>query len=329
LTVLRDDILRLLASHPKKYVSGEKISQQLHVTRAAIWKQIQVLKAEGFEIEGQTKNGYCLVKTSFSLNEWIVKKALTTISFGRKITLEDELESTNVRARELARQGGVHGQVVLARRQSSGRGRLQREWESPRGGLWMSVILRPNLSLADASKITLAASVAIVDAFEELFSLRIGIKWPNDLIFNGLKIAGILGEVVGEWNTVQTLILGIGINVNFPREQLSPLLNATTLFEILKKDVDLNILAVTILKHLEKQVISLEEEAFEELKLCWLERAVGLGEEVKILRGEQVTQGIFKGITIDGALLLETEDGEKSFSAGEVQLRSKMSNYFL
>jgi len=327
--MLRHDILHLLAAHPEKYVSGERISQQLNVTRATIWKQIQVLKEEGFEIEGQTKNGYCLLKTPFSLNEWVLKKALTTTSLGSKIHLEDELESTNVRAKELARQGGVHGQVVLARRQSSGRGRLQRQFESPRGGLWMSVVLRPNLSLADASKLTLAASVAIVDAFEELFSLRIGIKWPNDLIFNGSKIAGILGEVVGEWNTVQTLILGIGINVNFPHERLSPLLNATTLFEILRDDVDLNILAATILKHLEKQVISLERKAFEELRVCWLERAVGLGEEVIILRGEQVIQGIFKGITIDGALLLKTEDGEKSFTAGEVQLRSKMSKYFL
>ena len=326
--MLRHDILHLLAAHPEKYVSGERISQQLKVTRAAIWKQIQALKEEGFEIEGQTKKGYCLLKTPFSLDEWVLKKALTTLSLGCKIDLMDELESTNVRAKELARQGGVHGQVVLARRQSSGRGRLQRQWESPKGGLWMSVILRPNLSLADASKITLAASVAIVDAFEELYSFRIGIKWPNDLLFNGLKIAGILGEVVGEWNAVQTMIIGMGINVNFPREQLNPLLNATTLFEILKHDVDLNILAATILKNLEKQVISLEKKAFEELRVSWLERAIGLGEEVRILRGDHVIQGIFKGITIDGALLLETEEGENSFLAGEVQLRSKEGKYF-
>lgn len=326
--MLRHDILHLLTANPEKYLSGERISQQLKVTRAAIWKQIQVLKEDGFEIEGQTKNGYCLLKTPLSLDRWVLEKALTTPLLGSQITLEDELESTNVRAKELAQQGGVHGQVVLARRQSSGRGRLQRQWESPRGGLWMSVVLRPNLSLADASKITLAASVAIVDAFEELYSLRIGIKWPNDLLVNGLKIAGILGEVVGEWNSVQTLILGMGINVNFPRERLTPLLNATTLFEILKVKVDLNILAATILKHLEKQVISLENKAFEELRVSWLERAVGIGEEVRILRGEQVILGIFKGITIDGALLLETEDGEISFSAGEVQLRSKEGDYF-
>ena len=327
--MLRDDILNLLAENPGNYVSGERISQQFNVTRAAVWKQIRGLKEEGFVIEGQTNRGYCLLKTPFSLNKWVLMKSLTTTSLGSKITLEDELESTNVRAKEFARQGGAHGDVVLARRQSSGRGRLQRKWESPRGGLWVSVVLRPNLSLADASKITLAASVAVVDTFEELFSVRIGIKWPNDLLFNGKKIAGILGEVVGEWNAIQTVILGIGINVNFPREQLSPLLNATTVLEILTDDVDLNLLAATLLKHLEEQVIALEKKAFEELRVSWLERAVGLGEEVRVLRGEQVIQGIFKGITIDGALLLETEDGEVNFSAGEVQIRSKIDHFFL
>ncbi|MGI6119990.1 MAG: biotin--[acetyl-CoA-carboxylase] ligase [Desulfosporosinus sp.] len=326
--MLRHEILHILAAHPNEYVSGEKISQQLKVTRAAIWKQIKVLKEKGFEIDGQTKIGYCLLKTPLSLNEWVLKTKLTTTSLGNKICLEDELESTNTRAKELAMQGGVHGQVVLARCQSSGRGRLQRHWESPKGGLWMSVILRPNLSLADASKLTLAASVAIADVFEELYSLRVGIKWPNDLLFNGLKIVGILGEVVGEWNTVQALILGMGINANFTRKRLSPLLNATTLLEILKYEVDLNILAAAILKNLEQYVILLEKKRFEELRVRWLERAICLGEEVRILREEQMIRGIFQGITSDGALLLETEDGLTSFSGGEVRLRSKSGGYF-
>ena len=326
--MVRHDILHLLAAHAGEYVSGERISQQLNVTRAAIWKQIKVLKEEGFEIEGQTKNGYRLLKMPLSLNEWVLKQALTTTSLGCTIYIEDELASTNDRAKELARQGGVHGLTVLAKYQSAGQGRLQRQWESPRGGLWMSVVLRPNLSLADASKITLAASVAIVDALRELFQLRIGIKWPNDLIFNGQKIAGILGEVVGEWNSVQTLILGIGINANFPRERLSAPLTATTLYEILGYEIDLNILTVTVLKYLENELISLERKAFEKLRVSWSERAVGLGEEVRILQGEQVFQGVFKGISIDGALLLEMKEEEKSFSAGEVQLRSTSSKYF-
>ncbi|MDP4127488.1 MAG: biotin--[acetyl-CoA-carboxylase] ligase [Bacillota bacterium] len=326
--MVRYDILDLLAVNSEDFVSGERISQQLHVTRAAVWKQIKVLKEEGFEIEGQTKNGYRLIRTPLSLNEWALKRALTTTSLGNEIDLEDELLSTNVRAKELSRKGGVHGQIVLAKRQSAGRGRLQRQWESPSGGLWMSVVLKPNLSLADASKLTLAASVAIVDALEEHFLLRIGIKWPNDLIYKGEKIAGILGEVVGEWNAIQTLILGIGINANFPREQLDSALNATTLLEILGHEVDLNVLAAGILRHLENQVKALENKAFEELRLNWTQRALGLGENVRVLRGEQVFLGVFRGISVDGELILETEEGEKCFTAGEVQLRSCVGKYF-
>ena len=133
--MVRHDILQLLAAHPEEFVSGERISQQLNVTRAAIWKQIKILKGEGFEIEGLSKNGYRLLKMPFSLDEWVLKQALSSTSLGCTICLEDELASTNDRAKELARQGGGHGQIILAKHQSAGQGRLQRQWESPRGGL--------------------------------------------------------------------------------------------------------------------------------------------------------------------------------------------------
>ncbi|KLU67212.1 bifunctional ligase/repressor BirA [Desulfosporosinus acididurans] len=322
------DILQLLVSLPGEFVSGERISQQLNVTRASVWKQIKQLKEEGFDIEAHTKKGYCLRKTPNSLNAWVIEQMVETKSFGHVLSIEDKLKSTNAKARELAREGGIHGQVVIAKSQYAGRGRMQREWQSPLGGLWMSVIIRPNLTLANASKLTLAASVAIVDAIEELYQLRVGIKWPNDLLYNGQKIAGILGEVVGEWNRVQTLILGIGINANFSSEKLGSILTAATLKEILGYEVDLNRLAATILEYLEKQVTALEENLFEDLRSNWMARAVGLGEEVRVLRGEEVFRGVFKGISQDGELLLSTEQGEERFSAGEVRLRSKQGSYF-
>lgn len=326
--MFRHDILDLLSEQPSENVSGEKISRQLKVTRAAIWKHIKILKEEGFEIEAQPKNGYRLLKMPLALNEWVLKRTLDTRSLGYAIELNEDLPSTNERAKELARQGAPHGQIVLAKRQSSGKGRLQRQWESPLGGLWMSAVLRPNLSLADATKITLAASVAVVDALKELVDMPFGIKWPNDIVFEGRKIAGILGEVVGEWNVVQTLILGIGVNVNFSWQGLGDSFSAITLYELLGYEVDLNPLAAGILRHLENELIALERKEFAELRLKWSERAVGLGEEVRVLRGEQVIEGIFKGISIDGSLLLDTREGEKSFSAGEVRLRSKQGVYF-
>ena len=315
---LRREILDLLDEAPGEYVSGEMISQKLNVTRAAVWKQIRILKEEGFEIAGQTKKGYCLSQTPLSLNEWVLAKRLAAASLEYEVYLEDELKSTNARARELVQQDGFQRQLVLAKRQSSGRGRLKRQWEAPEGGLWLSVVLQPKISLADAAKITLAASLAVADALEECLSLRVGIKWPNDLLFEELKLVGILGEVVGEWNTVQALILGIGINGNFPREVLSPDLTATTLYEILGKHVDLNALTASVLGHLAKQTAALEKQAFQELRSRWLERAAGLGREVRIRQEDRAIQGVFKGITLDGALLLDTEAGEMTFPAGDM-----------
>ena len=330
---LRREILDLLSGSPGEYVSGEKISQKLAVTRAAVWKQIRILEEEGFEIAGQTRKGYCLLRTPFSLNEWVLTKTLSAASLGDagaplgyKLYLEDELKSTNARARELVQQDGYQRQLVLARRQSSGRGRQRRHWEAPEGGLWMSVALQPKLSLADAAKITLAASVAVADALEECFSLRVGIKWPNDLLYEEMKLVGILGEVVGEWNTVQALVLGVGVNANFPRKALSSGLAATTLYEILGKNVDLNALTASILYNLEKQTAALErqaaapdKQAFQELRNRWMERAVGIGKEVRIRQEEQVIQGVFRGINLDGALLLDTETGEVSLPAGDLE----------
>ena len=322
------EILDLLSSLPGEFVSGERISQQLKVTRASVWKQIKLIQEQGFQIEAHTKKGYRLLQTPLSPNEWVIKQMLDTRFLGQELLVAEELPSTNLTARELAQQGAPHGQAVLARRQQAGRGRMQRAWQSPEGGLWLSVVLRPNLPLQDASKLTLAASVALVDAFSELYHLQVGIKWPNDLVYNGRKIAGILGEVVGEWNSVQTLILGMGVNANFRREELSSDLKVVTLQEILGHEVDLNALAAAVLKQLEKQIRVLEDKNYDQLWDSWTSRAVGLGEKVRVLRGETVFQGVFRGISSTGELVLATEQGEQTFSAGEIQLRSEQGGYF-
>ncbi len=324
----REEILDLMVAHSGEYVSGELMSEHFQLTRAAIWKQIKVFKEAGFEIEAQTNRGYRLLKTPFSINAWTIKNALKTQQLGQKLDLHEELPSTNERAKELARQGMDHGTVVLAERQSAGHGRMQRQWESPKGGLWMSIILKPKLSLADASKLTLCTGVAVVDALVEVCKIEAGIKWPNDLVYAGQKIAGILGEVVGEWNTVQTMIIGIGINANLRREELSKDLMATTLQEIVGLKLDLNALAATILERLEDELTSLETLGFSSLRERWLERAVGLGQGAVIQRGNQTFEGIIQGISDEGELILRIGEENLTFSAGEVRVRSNTGTYF-
>ncbi|MFZ3101079.1 MAG: biotin--[acetyl-CoA-carboxylase] ligase [Desulfitobacteriaceae bacterium] len=324
----RAEILDLMVAHLGEYVSGELMSEHLRITRAAIWKQIKILKELGFDIEAQTKRGYRLLQTPLSINAWTIKHVLKTQRLGQQLELHAELPSTNERAKELARQGMDHGTVVLAERQSAGHGRMQRQWESPKGGLWMSVILKPKLSLADASKLTLCTGIAVVDAFAEVCKIEAGIKWPNDLVYGGQKIAGILGEVVGEWNTVQTMIIGIGVNANLRREELSKDLMATTLQEIVGTKLDLNALAASILERLEEELTCLENQGFSSVRERWLQRAVGLGQGAVIQRGNQTFEGIIQGITADGELILRIGKENLTFSAGEVRVRSTTGTYF-
>lgn len=326
--MIRQKVLDVLAANPGKYVSGEKISQELQLTRAAIWKQVKALRQDGYQIESRTKQGYRLVKTPLDLDDWVLRQELKTDQLGRDFQIFDELSSTNEYAKEAAKQGARHGKTILAKRQISGRGRLQRPWVSPQGGLWLTVILCPDLTLGDAAKLTLCAGVAVVDAIEASCGLRLGIKWPNDLVYEGKKICGILAEVAGEWTSLQTLIMGIGVNANIPREAFAADLPAGSLLEILGHAVNLNILAANILACLEKEIIEVEARGFESIREKWLKCAAGLGQPVVVYRGTQEFHGIMSGITSEGALVVQIEGEEKAFLAGEVKVRSEKNGYF-
>lgn len=326
---MREEILNLLAIQQGEYISGESISQSLNISRAAVWKQIQGLKEAGYEIEAQTKKGYCLVKVPMSLDEWALKQELKTAYLGKSLRLFEELPSTNDWCKDWARQGGEAGTVVIAKRQTVGRGRMQRAWESPAGGLWMSVLLKPKLNLADAAKLTLSTGVALTRALHTLYGLEAGIKWPNDLVYQGKKIAGILGEVVGEWNSVQTIILGIGVNANFEIKDLSPELPADTLLTILGHNINLNRLAAEILFELEHEVQALEQGDVAGLKERWTTYAIGIGYTVEIERAGETFTGIFRGINESGELVLDHDGRESAFSSGEVRLRYHSGQYSL
>lgn len=323
----RKAILDLLAERPGEFVSGEVISRHLSLTRAAVWKQMQALKAAGFEIESITKNGYRLQNLPISLDEWVLERELRTHALGRVLYLLDTLTSTNDWVKKAARQGGSHGLVAIAKEQVGGRGRQNRLWASPQGGLWLSVLLKPQLSLADVAKLTLVASVSVAEGIEAATGISLRIKWPNDLLYEGRKVVGILGEVAGEWTTVQSIVLGIGVNANLSREQIGEEFWADTLQRISGRPVNLNVLAARILEQLEKDVEVLVGQGFAPLRERWLQRAVGIEQQVQIHQGNQVFTGIFMGINPEGELILVDRGGEKTFAAGEVSFRSEQGTY--
>lgn len=218
---MREKIL-LLLNESDDYISGEEISNKLGVSRTAIWKIIKSLKEQGYEIESVTRKGYKLLSSPDILEEEEIHYDLKTSLIGQKVIAYDQVDSTNKEAKKLALHGAVEGTVIVADEQINGKGRRGRNWVSPKGtGIWMSILLRPNIRPENASMITLVAGLAVCKAIEKITNIKPLIKWPNDIVINGKKICGILTEMSSEIDYINFVVVGIGINVNtkkFPEE---------------------------------------------------------------------------------------------------------------
>ena len=207
-----DKIVTLLKSHQSKFLSGEKISKSLALSRAAVWKNIKKLQSLGYKIESRPKIGYRLHQNTNLLFPWEISDGLQTDIIGRKIYYFDKIDSTQNFALELAQKPHENGSVVIAERQTQGRGRLNRKWVSPKGGIWMSILLRPNFEPSYTSLFPMATSLALAVSIEKTLKIKTELKWPNDITIKGKKIAGILIDASIESNKIDYLVIGIGIN---------------------------------------------------------------------------------------------------------------------
>ncbi|HEX5358905.1 MAG TPA: biotin--[acetyl-CoA-carboxylase] ligase, partial [Candidatus Nitrosotalea sp.] len=207
-----DKIVTLLKSHQSEFLSGEKLSKSLALSRAAVWKNIKKLQSLGYKIESRPKSGYRLRYSTDLLVPWEVSDGLQTDIIGRKIYYFETIDSTQNFALELAKRPHENGSVVIADRQTQGRGRLNRKWVSPKGGIWMSILLRPNFEPSYTSLFPMATSLALAVSIEKTLKIKTELKWPNDVTIKGNKVAGILIDASVESNKIDYLIIGIGIN---------------------------------------------------------------------------------------------------------------------
>jgi len=322
---MKEILLVELKQQLGRYISGEDLSRQLGVTRAAIWKQIQVLRDEGYRIEALPRLGYRLLAAPGLLLPAEIQDGLETSILGTKVYHYRETDSTNRLARELGSQGAPEGTLVIAEVQKSGRGRLDRKWVSPSGGIWFSLLLRPQLFPHQAQLLTLVAAVAAVEATEAVSGLVPGIKWPNDLLLAGRKLAGILTEVSAEIDLVHYLVLGVGVNANiladaFPEELRE---TATSLLLESGQQVDRAAWVRHFLQYFEKHYLSAVSSGFDALLASWRQYSVTLGREVTVyLPGRQV-DGTAVDIDEHGALQVRTPTALETFLAGEIRLRDK------
>ncbi|MDN5347926.1 MAG: BirA family transcriptional regulator [Clostridia bacterium] len=323
--VPKSNLLEILRRRQGTYVSGEDLSRLLGVSRTAIWKQVRSLRREGYEIDAQPRLGYCLLSVPDAFYPDEVLTGLKTSWLGRSLYYYDEVGSTNQVAKELADAGAGEGTLVIAERQTSGRGRLGRSWVSPpRKGAWFSLVLRPRVLPAFAPQLTLLAAVAVQAAIRDCTGLALGIKWPNDLLARGRKICGILTEMKAEMDAVDYLVLGIGLNINLQVEDFPPELRDTAsslLLETGRQFVRVPLLQA-ILAKLEDAYTLWQEEGFAPIRRAWKEANVVLGQKVRLNSWGEIFEGEAVDIDETGALLIKEAGGRVlRFASGEVSLR--------
>ena len=307
------NILKFLRE--KEYISGEVLAQKLGISRVAVWKQIQRLKDMGYEIIADQNLGYCLISRPDLLLPQEVQRGLSTNYIGKEIFYFPELKSTNIMAKEKALHRAEEideGTLIIAERQSAGKGRLGREWFSPVGGIWLSIILYPKLSPSYISRITLMTAVAVVKAIKICTQIESQIKWPNDILINEKKVCGILTEMSAELDIINWVVVGIGINVNidhrdFPEDIQE---NTISLKEILGKEVLRVKLVQTFLQGFEKYYESLKRREFSSILKEWKLYSHTLGKKIKVDMGERIITGEAMDINESGALILKKEDGQ-------------------
>jgi len=321
------ELLALFAAAGDSWVSGEAISRRIGVSRTAVWKHVEALRALGYQVEAAPRKGYRLIARPDLLTPEEVSAGLTTRRLGRVIEYRETVGSTNDLAKDLARKGVPEGLLVLADQQTAGKGRLGRSWLTPPGAaIAMSLVLRPALPPHEAPRITLAAAVAVTEAVRDMTGLPAGIKWPNDVQLEGRKLCGILTEMEAELDRVAFVVLGIGVNVGLRREQMAPALRETATSLALEGAIGVRraVLVQAILSRFEQAYDDLLAGRFPQVLSRWRSLSVTLGRPVRVhgLGGQVTLEGVAQDVDDDGALLVRDADGcLHRVLSGEVSLR--------
>lgn len=319
---MKEKILELL-KQADGYVSGQMICEQLNVSRTAVWKNINALKREGYQIDSVNNKGYRLISEPDLLNEMRIREYLQTKWLAKKIIYLPVTDSTNTQAKKMGEEGAEHGTLVVTQCQTAGRGRRGRSWESPEGNVYFTFLLRPEVEISRASMITLVAALAVAKAVDDVTGLDSKIKWPNDVVANGKKLCGILTESSSDLEYINYAVVGIGINVNqtvFPEEIAE---TASSLLLETGHTVDRGQLLGVFLNRFEQYYETfIQTEDMSGLKDVYNEKLVNCGREVKIIEKDRERVLKALGIDNDGGLVVENSEGEReSIISGEVSVR--------
>jgi BirA family biotin operon repressor/biotin-[acetyl-CoA-carboxylase] ligase len=308
------NVLEILEKSPGP-ISGERVAEQLGITRSAVWKQIRELRRLGYKISSSRAEGYRLEETTDRLLPYEVHKRLTTRFIGRQIRHFDSIPSTSGIGKKFADETDpeqLHGMVIIAEEQTGGVGRLGRAWVSPAGGIWVTILLKPMVPLDRLFMITMAGSIAIARAIRKEYDISALIKWPNDIFIGDRKVAGLLLELAAEADTIHYALLGIGIDANVSLDDLSPNLKdtVTTLRKEVGHEVDRVALLARVLREFELRYQQLEDGEYDSLVREWKTLSLTLDHRVAIKTVNKTFTGEAIDIDEHGALLIRKDNGK-------------------
>lgn len=319
---MKAEILKMLRE-AEGYVSGQELCNKFGVSRTAVWKAINQLKENGYEIEAVQNKGYHLLSAPDVMDSTELESIHATDWAGCEIYYFDSIDSTNTKAKELAEEGHPGGTLVVADRQTAGKGRRGRSWESPSGiGIFMTLMLKPEINPNNASMLTLVAAMATTRAIRRVTGVPAMIKWPNDIVMNGKKVCGILTEMSAQFDYINHIVIGIGINVHneeFPEEIAQ---TASSLYLESGQHIHRASLIEAFLEEFEDVYAEyLKTEDMEGLVKEYDSMLVNRGRQVRVLDPKEPFEGKAMGITKKGELIVDTWESRKLVSSGEVSVR--------
>lgn len=319
---MQNQVLSLL-KQAGGYLSGEEISRQLGVSRAAVWKAVKALREKGYVIDSVTNRGYRLSSQPDLLDAATIQADLSTRFLGRNIVALEETDSTNEEAKRQGAAGAPDGTLCVAERQTGGKGRLGRAWSSPAGsGVWMSLLLRPSVAPQEATHLTLIVGLSVCQAIRRLTGCPAMIKWPNDIVIGRKKACGILTELTADMEQIHYVVVGIGINANIPQFQGELQQKATSLLLETGQKTDRAALVRAVLEELEKNYGRFLTDLTADFITPYEALCVSLNRQVSVVRGGRELTGQSIGLTKEGELRVRMENGDiLEIGSGEVTVQ--------
>ena len=319
-------VLSFFQTHDSEYLSGQDLSDVLKISRVAVWKHIKKIQTLGYKIESKQKLGYRLIDDTEKLLPWEITRDLKTQLIGKRVYYFEEIDSTQNFAQNIAADKKENGTIIIAEKQTSGRGRLDRKWTSPKGGIWFSLIIHPKFDVSSSTLIPILSAVALSKSIKSVLDIETEVKWPNDITMNGKKVAGVLVDASFQTNSIDYLILGIGINFDIDTKKLEKRLTKTPNFygidslrEKENKTPPKKLLKEFLLQF-EKNLFQLDKGEKSKIIKEWTKRAAGIGKKITINTSNGKISGISQGIDNDGALKIKTRNEIKKIYVGDVVL---------